>query len=640
MHNKPFSGSNPAISAAIALPFIALTLTIFSPNYAGALDFKWMGIAAMAMILLGMGALAGIKRSSITLDRLDWYAGAFFLYAAASLAWSPDPRGGAYFLLFFVPLWAIFTFFKNTSARLSGVAACHGVTIAAIAVMLIQLFPVEVVSVFWKELSQGVNSSNAFHIWGGFFNHNFLTEFLLMALPFMAATAWINRRAIYLWLPVTAAIGWILYFLVATNPSKIEFLVLPGALLAYLTYRVWRKHPRAALIGIAITIILSGLLATVLWDKNFSFAQNSLKQSLLPRLMLYWNVLFMWLDKPLFGHGAGGFEAAYPLYQELFMARWPELALQGLASKFKTAGAVHNEYLQFLVEFGLTGVVLTSMAAMSLIRAVRKIEKPDPVMLAAIAAICFGALNALIEFPLQMPSTALMIVIALGILANGARSALPATGLPLTRFSRPVFALFSLAIISSIAYTAYRYDAGQREFSIVYNLHDADPAQAYAHHIKALEHNPLTPKTRAVLYESLHQWNLSTGAPPLSPKENDAVFKRSLTAGPQELLLVRRVQYLLDTGRLKTDKAETERWLEHLKKHAFFRTDVWIADAYYQLLSGNREIAMKSLERARTTPHDPTESQLVLIAQDQQMYALYQMIKNPEKGHDRAFPLE
>jgi len=641
MQSTFISRFGPVIAASAILLLSAASLSIFTPYYAGALDLKWVGIAVMAIIFLGAGTLSILRmRTNIPLDKLDWLVGAFFLYAAVSLSWSADPRGGAYFLLFFVPLWVIFTYFKNTPSASAGIAACCGITIAAITVMLVQHFPIKVTGLFWPEFSQGLDSSNAALIWAGFFNHNFMTEFLLLALPFMAVTAWLSRRAIYIWLPVIGAMGWILYFLVTANPSKIEFLVLPGALLAYLTYLVWRKHPRAALIGVAIALATAVMLAAVFWDKNFSFAQNSIKQSVLPRFMLYWNVFFMWLDKPLLGHGAGGFEAAYPLYQELFMNRMPELGLQGLASKFKTAGAVHNEYLQFLAEFGLAGIAIITAAAMTLVRAARKTEKFEPVTLAAIAAIGFVAINAFIEFPLQMPSTALITAIALGLIANSTRNALPSFSLPLARVPRISVALAALAIISGIAYSAYRYDASQREFSLVYRLHDSDPATAYAHHIKTLELNPLNPKARALLYESLHQWNLALGTPPLPAKENDAIFKTSLSAGPQELMLVRRVQYLLDTGRLKSDKAEIERWLAQLKKHAFFRTDVWIADAYYHLLTGNRDIAMKSLERARSAPHDPTENPRVLIAQDQQMFALFQMISSPKAGHDQAFPIE
>lgn len=621
-------------NASLILLFLltVASLTIFTPYYASALDLKWVGIAALAIFCLVAAIFSAHGKSTIEVDRIDLYIGGFFLYAAASLAWSPDPRGGAFFLGFFTPLWIVFTYFKNSTSRQLKTLICWGIALAALAVMLIETFQLPLIGTLWPDYAAALASGPGESIWGGLFNRNFITELLLLTLPFIAAIAYTNRRAIYIWLPASGLIVWILYYLVFANPAKMEFFILPAALLAFLAHAGWRKYPRTVALSAIITLIASGFLAVWLWDKPLPFTANTLKSSVGPRGALYWNAFFMWLDKPLLGQGAGGFQAAYPLFQELFIQKLPELGMQSLREKFVTPGSTHNDYLQFLVEFGLVGAALLVMALKTAVSAVRKTGKPDPVVAASLVALVFAAINMAIEFPLQMPSTGLIIVIALGILVNSAKDKLPTLSIPLSRISRTSVVSISIALIGFTSFAAYRLDVAQREFSLVYRLHNVDPKSAYEHHINAYKAMPLDPQIRFLLYQSLHLWNLAVGQPPLSPENNDEIFKTSISAGPQELTVTRRVQYLLDTGRYKSNQAEVERWLAQLRTHSFFRPDTWIADAYYLHLNGKTEEAVKSVNRGFELPHD--------IAQDQQFFALSQRIANPNAGNDEPLRIE
>lgn len=620
---------------ANALPSLTVltvffTLVSYSLFYAEPMDFKWMGVATLMVICLGAGLGIRKQDNRLHLDRIDLMVGLFFIYAICSLRWSPDPQGGAYFLLFFIPLWVIFTFFKNNTEKTIERAALYGITASAATVMLIHAVEVPFTFLIWPSL--GFQSVDPSQSWAGFFNHNMLTEFLLAALPFIAANAWMQRKQPKLLLPIAALIVWIVWSLLFSLPSKIEFLVIPGALFIFLFMAGWKRNRVATIMVSSAFIALAAYVVSILWDSNISGMGNTFRTSVEPRLVINWNTLYIWLDKPLFGQGAGGFSASYPLFHEHFLEKWPVIAKRALTSKFELAGATHNEYLQFLAEFGLAGVALLALIALTFAKALRQGVERDVLYIASLVAVTFGLINAAIEFPYQLPTTGLITVIALGIITSRAKQNLASTTISLGRATPLVTKTVAVLIIALTVFSAYRYDRSQRELSITYALHDDQPEEAYKRHYAAYMLNPLDPEIRGFLYQSLHQWNLMMQTPPLTPAESDEIFRISLSAGPQELTVVRRVQYLLDTGRYRTSQAEIERWLDQLTKHSYLRADVWVADAYYNYLLGRKKQAMASLDKARALPHD--------VAQDNQMFNLWNMISSLKGGAAEPFLLE
>jgi len=127
--------------------------------------------------------------------------------------------------------------------------------------------------------------------------------------------------------------------------------------------------------------------------------------------------LVLWRDHALTGVGAGGFYAAFPRY------RGPEVA--GVYHH------AHNDYVQFLVEYGAIGaallgpVVLLSLgAALAALR-----RRHDPLMrgmaFAATMGVAAMLIHATVEFNMQIPAYAatFMAILALAWIARGLSSA-------------------------------------------------------------------------------------------------------------------------------------------------------------------------------------------------------------------------
>lgn len=160
--------------------------------------------------------------------------------------------------------------------------------------------------------------------------------------------------------------------------------------------------------------VAAGLSVYVLWGFR-------LQASVLHRLELAYNSLLMWLDHPLMGVGLGGFNHEYPLYQEAHSSMFDGRALH---SVWVYAGAVHNEYLQVLVTFGLAGgLILAGL----LLLAVMSI-KLDWLGLGALVSLAGLAGVSLVGFPFQNATTAIIGVVCLALLGDRIETLGPVRG--------------------------------------------------------------------------------------------------------------------------------------------------------------------------------------------------------------------
>jgi hypothetical protein len=339
---------------------------------------NWAALHLALALCLVWFAIIVIRGGAIRLALPHTLAALLFIYAAQSLAWSPDPAQGAYQLLNAGALLAVFF----VAPYIRG-AIPWAVSIAFL----------------------GALALDAIIPWGGFGNENFATEFLLIASPFAAVILLMRQRILGVW-----AFALLFAYLIGTNPSKVEYFAAAaialgfGLWLAYWrTSENWRIAAGFGLVG----MIAGGALI------GWQFAGPDMQYSVTSRVEIWLGTWEAFRQAPIFGHGFGSWMHFYPPLQEHFLTILPNASL----SQTELAGyppAAHLEPLQFLAELGVVGAVIAVGFLVSVARSGRRGE----VEWAAWLTLLVAAPVALIEFPLQQPPTALLVALALGLLAG------------------------------------------------------------------------------------------------------------------------------------------------------------------------------------------------------------------------------
>jgi O-antigen ligase len=128
---------------------------------------------------------------------------------------------------------------------------------------------------------------------------------------------------------------------------------------------------------------------------------------------VYVATLQMWRDHWLYGVGGGTFSLTYPYYSVERMDWFRRYA--------------HNDWLQYLVELGVTGSVLLGLAALGLMREQVKrgfrfhlVGSVDWLAVALSIGLVGVALHALVDFPLHIPAISTLAITWLAILTQPA----------------------------------------------------------------------------------------------------------------------------------------------------------------------------------------------------------------------------
>lgn len=238
---------------------------------------------------------------------------------------------------------------------------------------------------------------------GSFGNENFVTEFLVLMVPFLFV-----RSIAHIALLVAVGV-----YLLAL-PSRIEFVALYGALCAFvaMNYRPWLVF----LVGVPV---MGLFIEPSAWD--------IVRDSVLARVELWWNTGVMALEHPLIGHGFGSFNYHYPRFGAEHLTLFDRVEVQ----IGHHAGAAHNDFLQLVSEAGLIGLAFGGVCLWLIFsRAV-----PSRSFWAVVA----GGSMCLIGFPSQMPVTGALLAYCLGSLA------------PLSSSPTPISVLWSGGATSSTA---------------------------------------------------------------------------------------------------------------------------------------------------------------------------------------------
>lgn len=170
-----------------------------------------------------------------------------------------------------------------------------------------------------------------------------------------------------------------------------------------------RSGALAALLGVGIVMLRTFgkalLLATLVTGASIVTFSESATFDRLMRLDVVQSRWAPWIDMttllrffPLFGSGVGTFAAAYWPYQRNAAYEFWQFA--------------HNDYLQWVLEAGILGLLVLGLAVLRLCRELECLEGVRECCLAAIVAF---AAQAFLDFPSHVPASAGLLVCVLAL---------------------------------------------------------------------------------------------------------------------------------------------------------------------------------------------------------------------------------
>ncbi|WOO41421.1 O-antigen ligase family protein [Rubellicoccus peritrichatus] len=160
-----------------------------------------------------------------------------------------------------------------------------------------------------------------------------------------------------------------------------------------------------ALLALAVFILAASLLFAPesTRERISTLTQASQTESGQTRLQSWKDSLHMWRDFPILGAGAESFRTTYPLYQTI--------------NTRKTLYYAENEYVQWLVEFGLLGMALMATLVITLLHRLFRFWS----VLAMWQRLTFtwvflaSAAHCFLDFPLRHPTNAVILILMIAI---------------------------------------------------------------------------------------------------------------------------------------------------------------------------------------------------------------------------------
>ena len=281
---------------------------------------------------------------------------------------------------------------------------------------------------------------NLFNITGGFFNPGPYGGFVAVTLP-AAMGLWLlgkqfqplispgfNHR--YLtpfnqFLPILALLTMLAILVVLPATQSRAAWVSVAVSSAYLFWHTGmvKKYWEKLIVNRVLRTLLPILVALVI-SAGVIVLYSMKKDSADGRLFIYRITLDMITDKPLTGHGQGGFQAGFMNYQANFFTRFPDSPMAWYAGD---GGYAFNEYLQHAAEYGVIGLFL--MLAVLLMALILKPESKGPpvskttdyngLLLPIARAMVFSlAVFALTSYPSQILPVKVAMVFSLAVIAR------------------------------------------------------------------------------------------------------------------------------------------------------------------------------------------------------------------------------
>jgi hypothetical protein len=527
---------------------------------------RWACIYALASLSAVWLAMTGLRDGAARLGLMDAAIVALFLWAGASLVWTTDWRAGAYALTQAAALLAIYLGVRHApKAFLFPILRW---TVPASIVIVLGLLAAQP----WLEgmkiryggpLVMLVDEN----LYGGFWLQNFVTEFLLIAAPLLAAFK--LRR--FIALPLMAAA-------LASTVLVKGYLEWPVFMLfaAVMCSRLLGLKDRRDIVVIAALLVVAGIWAFTEFP--------DVRSSFLPRFEIWINTLVLVAQAPFAGHGLASFQGQYDGVMAAHLDLIPGLG-QNVYSAGSFAGSAHNEFLQLWAELGLVGIGLAALFVREIFKSRVRIVGIGGSLMAAAALSMFG-------FPLQNPATALLVVVTLGIVARGQRQWKKIT---ITTIPASSIAAVSVA---AWAWTAPASMQASHDMSLFRAWWDADKLRAAAYNFDAYAAFPMDSFIRRQLSASVNALvNSGKGEVVMDDKTADALYEVGRGAAPYSVeIRLARMQYLFNSGRW--GEPELGALLDDLRRRNPYRPEIWVADAFYGAFTGNFERMSSSARMA------------------------------------------
>ena len=369
------------------------------------------------------------RRDGLRWHGLMWLPLALMFYALGSMAWSHTFLGGVEAIRWFIfslILWlGINTLSRQRTPYL--IEGIHwGAFVCSIWTVLQFYFD-------FSYIPQGPNPASTF------VNRNFFAEFVVCTFPFSAyllAQAKTSSRITLI--AFTLGFNIVALMMTGTRGALIALWLLLAILpLIAFIYRKqfsfikWDGAKRILAGGVLMaTVITMGLInsgnpkiiaeqaaygnATTAFDRAFKRTASikTTDGSLNIRFVMWKATGAMIKANPLMGVGAGAWEVMQPLYQ-------------AEGSQLETDYYVHNEILQLLAEYGLTGLLfLLALFGYLLMAAWKTLRNttPEGLIEAPMRAVALASILALlivsnIGFPWRLASTGCIFALSLALLA-------------------------------------------------------------------------------------------------------------------------------------------------------------------------------------------------------------------------------
>lgn len=364
------------------------------------------------------------RREGLRWHAVMWLPLALMVYALGSMVWSHTYLGGVEAIRWFIfslILWLGLNTLSRERIPYLAEGIHWGAVVASLWAVLQFLFD-------FSYFPQGPNPASTF------VNRNFFAEFVVCTMPFTVYLLFQARgTARIALLSFTLGFNIVALMMTGTRGALTAMWLLFGVVIPVIAV-LYRKHfaflkwdagRRILASGILITTVVGlGIINTgnpkIAVDYSNAFDRAFRRTASISTGDYSLNIrLIMWKAtgriieaKPLTGVGAGAWEAMLPLYQS-----------EG--SQLETDYYVHNEILQLLAEYGLTGLIfLLALAGYLLYAAWRTLRNrtPEGFAEAPMRAIALSSLMAFlivsnIGFPWRLASTGCLFALGLALLA-------------------------------------------------------------------------------------------------------------------------------------------------------------------------------------------------------------------------------